>query len=143
MRTAARATFVGSIALVVALTASAQAEQGTIWVFGTGTKSCGHFVQVADSEHKAKPRHTAPEAISTLGYVAFVTWTEGFLSGTNFSEHAMVGASISDHFADAMAWIENYCRQHPLDSYLNAVMQLKVALAAKEPIGTPASPARN
>src|SRR5262249_20268529 len=78
MRTAARATFVGSIALVVALTASAQAEQGTIWVFGTGTKSCGQFVQVADSEHKAKPRHTAPEAISTLGYVSFVTWTEGF-----------------------------------------------------------------
>jgi len=133
MRTAARAAFVGSITLVVALTAPARAEQGTLWVFGTGTNSCGQFVQVADREHKAKSHHTAPEVISTLGYVAFVTWTEGFLSGTNFSEHAMVGANISDHFADAMAWIENYCRQHPLDSYLNAVMQLKVALAAKEP----------
>jgi hypothetical protein len=87
MRTAARAAIVRSIALVVALTAPAQAQRGTIWVFGTGTKSCGQFLQAADGERKARARHAAPETMYTLEYLAFVTWTEGFLSGTNFSEH--------------------------------------------------------
>jgi hypothetical protein len=77
--------------------------------------------------------------MSTLRYVAFASWAEGFLSGVNWekgqegSSDTMVGSGSGDHFVGEMAWLENYyCRQHPLASYFEAVFHLRNTVAARE-----------
>ena len=138
MITAVRNAIVGGITLIAALSGHAQAEQVDIFVLGSGTNSCGQFLQAADSERKARPRYAEPGAMVTLDYVAFESWATGFLSGVNWekaqerSKDAMAGSSSSDHFVGAMVWIENYCRQHPFVPYFEAVFNLRNTLAAKE-----------
>ena len=56
-------------------------------------------------------------------YQAFLDFADGYLSGVNaVLSDGRVGEH-SDH-AGRMAWLENYCRAHPLSQYVEAVGSL-------------------
>jgi hypothetical protein len=136
MRAAIQATIVGGITLIAALNGRAQDQQGFT---SFGIESCGRFLQAVDGERKARPRNPVPDADYTSLYALFEGYALGFLTGANWAmvhsnnyEEANVGNSMNDHFAGAMAWLETYCRQHPLDNYYEALEHLRVGLAAKE-----------
>jgi hypothetical protein len=126
-----RNAIVGAITSIAALTGPAQGEERFL-VFPVGNQGCGQFLQAVDAEHKARPRNASPTAMYTMEYLMYEFYAEGFLTGANYASRAEIGSSITDKFVGEMAWLENYCRQHPLDDYVNAVTHLRATLAVKE-----------
>ena len=130
---------IGSIVLIVPLTTLAQ-RVPTFFVHGIGNNSCGQFLQAADNERKVKPPSAAANAYYSREYIGYLRFADGFLTGANWGAamrsdkiDAQVGSSTNnDGFVSAMAWLENDCREHPLNKYSDAVQGLRGALAAKE-----------
>ena len=78
---------------------------------GIGAFSCGKFI--ADTEDS--------EMMRSL----YFFWAQGFLSGLNFKHfhNAQFATNLSG--SDALKlWIENYCKDDPLDYYSTAVVKL-------------------
>jgi hypothetical protein len=112
----------------------AQAEQRTVNVFGVGVTSCGEFLEAKESERRLGSNI---QQIHLAKYAAYVSYVQGFLTGANWLAvwgdlDFRVGASIKDYFAGAMTWLENYCRNQPLDDFGAAVAALTVDLRARE-----------
>jgi hypothetical protein len=107
-----------------------------VLTFGEGRKSCGEFLQAADDERRATPPNSPSGVECSRSYIGFVEYAEGFLSGSNSvwmaTNHVQAGYSINDRFSDASLWLENYCREHPLQEYGTAVIYLVNSLSAKE-----------
>jgi len=58
---------------------------------------------------------------------AMQNWALGFLSGSNWTSDIDL---LEGHDAKALyGWLDNYCRDHPLDSFPLAVTKLAVELA--------------
>ena len=58
---------------------------------------------------------------------AMQNWALGFLSGSNWTSDI---DRLQGHDAKALyGWLDNYCRDHPLDSFPAAVTKLAVELA--------------
>jgi hypothetical protein len=79
-------------------------------VWGVGQHSCGKFLE----NLKDNPKNETP----------YGQWLQGYITGRN---HA--SSEISDYAGGTdrpalMAWISNYCREHPLDSFYDAVNRL-------------------
>jgi hypothetical protein len=97
----------------------AQDQEGVI-AFGIGGRSCGNWTQWRQSK-------SVNAGLSTQ-------WVAGFLSGKNtqsdFSnpqDDPLRGAD----FAGLMAWIDNYCSSHPLESIHAAANMLMDELRAR------------
>jgi hypothetical protein len=126
---------VAVVLLIAVLVGQAQAQQGMSG-FGPGLDSCGQFLHAVDSERKARPPNSTSNRLYTRDYIAYESYLEGFLTGANWGNWAAtkgfvdtnVGFSINDYFAGEMLWLENYCRAHPLDTYLAAVINLRKTL---------------
>jgi hypothetical protein len=82
----------------------AWAANGVRTIYGAGTATCGEWQQQRSSGSK----HLV---------VQLEAWIDGFLSGYNFKSDATdFLATRPDGPAVAYyAWIDNYCRQNPLD----------------------------
>jgi len=81
------------------------------YMTGAGIASCGKFI--ADTEDD-----------ETFGNVYFF-WAQGFLSGLNIKY--LLNMESATDFLDHEAmklWIENYCKENPLDNYSVAAMKL-------------------
>jgi hypothetical protein len=84
-------------------------------VLGQGTSTCGQWTE--------KRAHTE-------GDWAFLqkAWVLGFISGYNFAktETTNLDSHISDAFRpeDIYSWVDNYCRNNPLDSLGAAARKL-------------------
>lgn len=91
-------------------------------VLGAGTASCGEWT-------KARKTRSHLEDM-------FVSWVQGFLTALNAvlaSRHLPGTADVSDGI-DAeglLAWIDNYCSQHPLDSIAKATLALNTELTVR------------
>jgi hypothetical protein len=97
-------------------------------LIGVGLSSCGEFLRSADAEKKRRPANASPTALYSISFAAFASYADGFLSGTNYSDP--IERRVSEHTDQPgrMAWLENYCRDHPLDIYITALMQLRTFL---------------
>jgi hypothetical protein len=116
-----KATSVVAVAGVALSAGQASGREYVIW--GQGSASCGEYVQAADAERKERPANAKPDTVYDRNYQAFVGFADGYLSGVNaVLSDGMVGKH-SDH-AGRMAWLENYCRAHPLSQYVEAVGSL-------------------
>jgi hypothetical protein len=120
-------------------TGQAQDLWVTFFMVGPGSDSCGRVLEAVEAEHKTRPPNPKPGAVYTLEYASYEGYASGFLTGVNWAKamandnaDALVGSSTHDHFAGAMVWLENYCRQHPLDNYFQALVSLRKTLAATE-----------
>ena len=79
-------------------------DESSIKLAGVGTASCKKFI--ADTEDN--------EAFGT----AYFFWAQGFLSGLNYKYFLnWASATNLSGYAAMKNWIENYCKENPLDSY--------------------------
>jgi hypothetical protein len=82
-------------------------------IVGYGTESCGTWTVNA-------------EDITGLSVVGQASWLEGALSQANMFVRMTDGTDILQGADDIalIAWIGNYCRQHPLDTVAIATLKL-------------------
>jgi hypothetical protein len=80
-------------------------------IMGAGAASCGAWSKPRDMDDKFKNSQ----------------WLLGFLSGINDANNGPDFLSHTD--ADGViAWVDNYCRQHPLDHIVEAASKLATEL---------------
>jgi hypothetical protein len=140
------AIIAGTILLVVTTggVLSAQAQEASRGqfkynVFGTEVAGCGPFIEAVEGEHKARPNTAGPRNFYTREYGIYVSYATGFLTGVSWGiAHTLIrndtiGASFLSDYESLMVWLESYCRAHPLDQYVDALTNLRIALEAKEP----------
>ena len=113
--------YLAAIAAGVLLAANTvAADENKRALMGVGWQSCGKYL-------------TTTKDVVSFDDVAFdfayTSWTQGFLSGLNYDFILRSGTTtdLSDHQAQKI-WIENYCKEYPLEKYLAAVVTLWVAL---------------
>lgn len=95
--------------MLITVTASAQ-DEDKLSLVGAGWTSCGEFL-----EHSEKA-----EEMTFL----YTSWMQGFLSALNLKHVDSDNATdLSDRAAQS-AWIENFCREQPLQKYFLAVTML-------------------
>jgi hypothetical protein len=106
------------------------AEGGAFIALGEGLRSCGEYVQATEAEKKLKPPTAQPDAVYSRDFQSFVDFADGYLSGANSKDIPQYGwlAEGTDH-AGRMAWLENYCRSHPIDGFIKALIGLRQYLA--------------
>jgi hypothetical protein len=86
--------------LIVSLTGRAVKAEEQYHLIGQGTASCGKWTAVRHDEH-------------ALGHEQ---WILGFLSGVGWGGAEFGDNPLSGTDADGvLAWIDNYCRAHPLE----------------------------
>jgi hypothetical protein len=93
-------------------------------IYGAGTRSCGEWLKSRADQNKSFEYQ-------------YQSWIDGFLSGVN-----LMGTDLPDVLGtypatkpiDAVAfyaWIDNYCRQNPLNSLVTATAALRLELAKR------------
>ena len=94
-------------------------DESPIILAGVGTVSCKKFI--ADTEDDETFR------------TAYFFWAQGFLSGLNYKYFLnwATATNLSD-YAAMKIWIENHCKENPLDSYGVATEKLWHALRATQ-----------
>jgi len=110
------------IALAMILTASvAPAQERPATVAGAGVFTCAQFAQYykQDSDNEG----------------VYFTWAQGFMSGLNFAIFIRGGlykdlAALSNE--QQQTDIRNYCDQHPLVQYREAVLNLYDSLPMRK-----------
>jgi len=114
---------VATVALVYCHNSS-RAVAESYATFGEGTQSCGAYVQAAERERRTGLN---PGYINDRNYIGFPSFTNGYLSGANRMAVALGRsgnvASRTD-IEGRMIWVENWCRQHPLSMFTDAVSEL-------------------
>jgi hypothetical protein len=93
--------------------ASAPASAQGKFVFGQGINSCGSWTQ-------ARQTKSVSAGLS-------MQWVAGYLSGRNAQSSGIDFLGTTD-FDGLMAWIDNYCRQNPLEKIGTAAYQLMIEL---------------
>jgi hypothetical protein len=86
------------------------------WIsyFGVGKLSCGKYIQDIN---------TYPEAKS-----AYSWWLAGFVTGTNLAK----GRALDIDKPAYEEWIKKYCQENPLDTFINAAIELNKALDKRQ-----------
>ena len=100
-------------ALPIAITA-AKAQPVPVLTFGAGNSSCGTWTQT----------RSGPVTLKTVEYVS---WVLGFMSGRSTAR--MYTAPKSFDSGAVLGWMDNYCRQNPLQSILAAAIMLDLEVA--------------
>lgn len=103
------------VALVTCLVlgvAAALARQQPSWIYGYGTASCGKWTA---------NKNTA------LGYHE-EAWVLGYVSGAGAAYPSDLAATDS---AAIVAWVDQHCIQHPLDTISTASSRLVLELAKR------------
>jgi hypothetical protein len=125
--------FIVFIACLLSARAAVPAEGGSFTVFGEGLRSCGEYIEATEAEKKLRPPTAQPDAVYSRDFQSFVDFTDGYLSGANSKDVAQYGrlAEGTDH-AGRMAWLQNYCRTHPIDGFIKALIRLRQYLAGQQ-----------
>lgn len=113
---------------------AALGQKPSFLALGQGQASCGEFLRAVEGERQARVPSDPINSYRYPIYGQYVNFADGFITGANWvgSGAGMLGEG-TDH-AGRMAWLENYCRQHPLNSYVSALIGLKASLGSR-PLG--------
>ncbi len=113
-----RKTFVIAVLLSVLLISGTAwaAQPGNYLLFGAGQESCGQW--------------TKDKKTNGPGYWQLTQWVSGYL--TAYSRWVERGQGPVSEVTDAggRAWVDNYCRDNPLDRVAKAAARLIVAIEA-------------
>lgn len=106
--------------MAVLLVAAAHAQaNGDVGTYGAGTSSCGNWL-----EEKRK----IDRGEFSASYYVGISWVQGYLSAWGVAL-AAADVKLKKTDSDAMAaFIENYCRENPLEDLLVASTELVMAL---------------
>jgi hypothetical protein len=118
------------IACLLSARAPVAAEGGVFTAFGEGQRSCGEFIEATEAEKKLRPPTAESETVYSRDFQSFADFADGYLSGANSKDDAQYRrlAEGTDH-AGRMVWLQNYCRTHPIDAFIKALIGLRQYLA--------------
>jgi len=104
--------------LVVGCLAPTVSLAGDHAYVGAGTTTCGHFVG----------QHLATDDLLKQPFLA---WAQGFLTAENLAhqDHVVVELPEPDTI---LAFMQKYCTDHPLDTYMGGVLELYKALLVRQ-----------
>ena len=83
-------------------------------IMGAGTQSCGKYLEDRDG--------------GTRGSLRYMNWLGGYFTAYNLYEPNTYDISGDHDLPALMAWLDKYCREHPLDTFNGAVQALAVEL---------------
>ena len=106
------------LGFAIASTLATGAFAQTRMVYGAGMVSCGEWQQYRSSGDK--PNSYQAQA-----------WIDGFLSGYNSAGEGPDFLTPKPSSIAYYAWVDNYCRERPLDTLALAIFALKKELAAR------------
>lgn len=109
-----KSLFVLSLALLLSGIVAANAQETTI--IGSGQRSCGAWAQ---SEK------------NSVDYVEQEEWLWGYVSAYNSFVDARHNVSRGGDGYGMAVWMDNYCKNHPLEFVANAADQLIAEMHAK------------
>ena len=72
------------VLLVVSTAAKAQPDEQPWFMLGNGDTSCTDFVNAAQLNDRARQPGDPPGSYRNHEALAYMTWIEGFMSGTNY-----------------------------------------------------------
>ncbi len=104
-------------ASVLSTTAPAKDASGMYWGFGSGGFSCGKYLSdLSDLSEHAQ--------ICELARIAYLAWLQGYLSGFNAQTPGVYNILEGTDIDGAIGWVNNYCQQHPTDTFAIAAIKL-------------------
>jgi hypothetical protein len=102
--------------IVIAVTMANGAAAEPWAALSIGIKPCGDFLAARSPDQQV-----------------YETWVLGYVSGQNSMDiGAMRGVGSSYTNDSVMVWLQNYCSQHPFESFGLAADKLRQELAAQE-----------
>jgi hypothetical protein len=101
----------------VAVRAAALAADKPFTMFGYATESCGKWVKSADNAGQR---------------ALYISWVTGFVSGYNFGNpHNQVNLGRMPDNETLTLYIDNFCRENPLNNFVVAAPMLVQELREK------------
>jgi hypothetical protein len=94
----------------------ARDKSGAYAIIGSGTKSCGTFI-----EDKKSPADSIYRA-----------WVAGYITALNMHIEGINNLMGSTDMNGLIVWLENYCMQNPLSNFETAVQALAAKLFATQ-----------
>lgn len=91
--------------------AAIRAQPTAPMIYGAGVRSCGSWLEARKDDD--------------VVWQVYVQWTLGFLSAANVYLENTPQKTDSDA---VIAWLDNYCRDNPLSSVRNAMVNLVLEL---------------
>ena len=130
----------GTIALVLAFSASAEAQKFTALLPDPDTGSCFGLLrleslQIDLEKDSIRINVNDPNQMELFArYRAVTGWLRGFFTALNIFGVMKTGDVTKDTTPkEWMPWIYSYCRSHPKDNLVNAASELVKALSSKTP----------
>ena len=107
------------LGLILGIAAADSASAQGRTVYGFAMNSCGQWQQYRTAKDVASAHLEA--------------YVDGFLSGYNMASDSpdLLAATPNDKGVSLYIWIDNYCRDKPLNVLSQALMALKQALLAR------------
>ncbi len=102
----------GAVACLASCVASAADGQGNYAIWGTGARSCDQFTQSKQDATKLAP---------------FRDYLMGYLTAFNTLAPDTYDAVGDESLETTLAWLDQYCDQHKMDSFERAMGQLLLA----------------
>jgi hypothetical protein len=102
------------VGLTLLLSVVVSASAAEIDIVGAGARTCAEFIKVSQEYPKEAEYR-------------YFGWAQGLISGLNFDEIVVSGKSHnlnSIAFDEQQRIIREYCKKHPLDRYMDAVLNL-------------------
>jgi len=93
----------------------------TVTIVGIGNRSCGAWTNAAQIR----------TVEATFERREFSGWLTGYLSGVN-STSELRGIASAEDAQGYLAWVDDYCAKHPLDTVYRAVASLVNELISRE-----------
>jgi hypothetical protein len=119
------ALLVAGIAIALAPRAFAGEPAHPYLPVGQAGSTCVKYLQARDAEAQARPPDAPPGRFFTGQYIVFIGLADGALSAANRLDSASPKVGANSTPADRMDWLENYCRDHTLEPFVDAVFSLR------------------
>ncbi|MDZ4344008.1 MAG: hypothetical protein U1E51_16435 [Candidatus Binatia bacterium] len=84
---------------------------------GAGVDSCGSYSESRRQRGSAENKYRS--------------WVMGFFTGVNYSAQDTYDVTGGTNLDGVLGWLDNYCRDHPLETFARAMERLLVELRPK------------